>query len=189
MREAAKNPLSLGAAGHAPPRCPRDGLPLALHTHGEASLHACDACHGFWISGAQREQWMQLHPAAPLAATRRGPKPGQRRKFAAIHCPACACTRLLIRKVEDVEIDVCPQCRGLWLDAGELERVIAWHRRRRGKYVLPGSPQLLAGEEPAGGPASSRTGWLDAVDVAGHVAGEAAAAVLEFLFEAIGSAF
>jgi Zn-finger nucleic acid-binding protein len=24
---------------------------------------------------------------------------------------------------ENVEIDVCPQCKGIWLDAGELERL------------------------------------------------------------------
>ena len=26
---------------------------------------------------------------------------------------------------EDVEIDSCPQCRGVWLDRGELEKIIA----------------------------------------------------------------
>lgn len=37
-------------------------------------------------------------------------------------CPACAgAMRALV--VEGVEVDLCPACRGLWLDRGELERL------------------------------------------------------------------
>ena len=28
----------------------------------------------------------------------------------------------------DVEIDMCPTCRGVWLDRGELEKIIAMER-------------------------------------------------------------
>ena len=35
------------------------------------------------------------------------------------------------REKDDLIIDVCPQCRGVWLDAGELEKLSA---RERGYY-------------------------------------------------------
>jgi Zn-finger nucleic acid-binding protein len=39
-------------------------------------------------------------------------------------CPICDIEmRLSIR--EEIEIDYCPQCRGVWLDRGELEKIIA----------------------------------------------------------------
>ncbi len=31
---------------------------------------------------------------------------------------------LMISERNDVEIDYCPQCRGVWLDRGELDKII-----------------------------------------------------------------
>ena len=39
-------------------------------------------------------------------------------------CPICSVEMKLAQR-EDVEIDYCPQCRGVWLDRGELEKIIA----------------------------------------------------------------
>jgi uncharacterized protein len=36
---------------------------------------------------------------------------------------------LRIAKRQDVEIDHCPQCRGVWLDRGELERILERERK------------------------------------------------------------
>lgn len=38
-------------------------------------------------------------------------------------CPNCQAT-LLITDKKEVEIDYCPECRGIWLDRGELEKII-----------------------------------------------------------------
>lgn len=40
------------------------------------------------------------------------------------NCPKCA-TPLAEDEVENVKIDRCPQCKGVWLDAGELEQLQA----------------------------------------------------------------
>jgi hypothetical protein len=37
-------------------------------------------------------------------------------------CPACE-KPLIVLELEGVEIDYCAQCRGAWLDAGELEMI------------------------------------------------------------------
>lgn len=40
-------------------------------------------------------------------------------------CPVCAQTTLLMTERQGVEIDYCPKCRGVWLDRGELDKLIA----------------------------------------------------------------
>lgn len=39
-------------------------------------------------------------------------------------CPVCTTTDLLMNDRQGVEIDYCPQCRGVWLDRGELDKII-----------------------------------------------------------------
>lgn len=41
-----------------------------------------------------------------------------------MHCPKCG-HKLSTQHHGSVEIDVCPSCRGLWLDANELETILA----------------------------------------------------------------
>lgn len=70
-------------------------------------------------------------------------------------CPACM-VELRIAERQGIEIDYCPQCRGVWLDRGELDKIIdrssatapmrhgheeehyshGGHRRRRRKSFL-----------------------------------------------------
>jgi Zn-finger nucleic acid-binding protein len=39
-------------------------------------------------------------------------------------CPVCNGVNLKIAERQGVEIDYCPQCRGIWLDRGELDKII-----------------------------------------------------------------
>lgn len=39
-------------------------------------------------------------------------------------CPVCKDVTLLMSEKNGVEIDYCPQCRGIWLDRGELDKII-----------------------------------------------------------------
>lgn len=39
-------------------------------------------------------------------------------------CPHCIETALVMSERQGVEIDYCPQCRGVWLDRGELDKLI-----------------------------------------------------------------
>lgn len=41
----------------------------------------------------------------------------------AMLCPVCN-VPLLMAERQGVEIDYCPQCRGVWLDRGELDKII-----------------------------------------------------------------
>jgi len=39
-------------------------------------------------------------------------------------CPVCGTPDLLMTERQGVEIDYCPSCRGIWLDRGELDKLI-----------------------------------------------------------------
>ncbi len=40
-----------------------------------------------------------------------------------MHCPKCG-QQLATEECDSVQIDVCPSCKGVWLDAGELGTIV-----------------------------------------------------------------
>ncbi len=39
-------------------------------------------------------------------------------------CPVCVTESLVMSERSGIEIDYCPRCRGVWLDRGELDKII-----------------------------------------------------------------
>ena len=39
-------------------------------------------------------------------------------------CPNCPDAALAMTDRQGIEIDYCPQCRGVWLDRGELDKLL-----------------------------------------------------------------
>ena len=39
-------------------------------------------------------------------------------------CPVCGDVDLVMSERQGVEIDYCPRCRGIWLDRGELDKIL-----------------------------------------------------------------
>lgn len=39
-------------------------------------------------------------------------------------CPTCKEPNLVISERKGIEIDYCPDCRGIWLDRGELDKIL-----------------------------------------------------------------
>ena len=48
-------------------------------------------------------------------------------------CPRCEASLMKEMKRDGVTVDVCGECRGMWLDRGELEKLIA----RAGEFERP----------------------------------------------------
>ena len=48
-------------------------------------------------------------------------------------CPACR-VDLVMSERQGIEIDYCPKCRGVWLDRGELDKIIE-------RAAIPTQPQ------------------------------------------------
>lgn len=49
-------------------------------------------------------------------------------------CPTCTSERLVMSERSGIEIDYCPSCRGVWLDRGELDKLI---ERSSATVVMP----------------------------------------------------
>ncbi|BBP02981.1 hypothetical protein TPL01_22350 [Sulfuriferula plumbiphila] len=47
-------------------------------------------------------------------------------------CPVCKETNLVMTERQGIEIDYCPECRGVWLDRGELDKFIEHAERQAG---------------------------------------------------------
>lgn len=63
-------------------------------------------------------------------------KPKRKRKPASMLCPVCD-VDLVMSERKGIEIDYCPECRGVWLDRGELDKIIDrsdYKRHKRHKY-------------------------------------------------------
>ncbi|MDI1283376.1 MAG: zf-TFIIB domain-containing protein [Reyranella sp.] len=50
-------------------------------------------------------------------------------------CPTCR-VDLVMSERQGIEIDYCPKCRGVWLDRGELDKII----ERSAKEEAPAAP-------------------------------------------------
>ena len=66
-------------------------------------------------------------------------------------CPVDG-TELIMTERYGVEIDYCPKCRGVWLDRGELDKIIA-----RAQQTQPPRPQDIP-QRPSSQPAYEHHG-------------------------------
>ena len=57
-------------------------------------------------------------------------------------CPVCKNVALVMADRQGIEIDYCPRCRGVWLDRGELDKLI--ERSNTGTRAEPRADQHYA---------------------------------------------
>lgn len=61
--------------------------------------------------------------------------------FSPMKCPVCQ-VELKIADRAGIEIDYCPNCRGVWLDRGELDKIIERHiQETSGRVAYPDAPR------------------------------------------------
>jgi len=68
-------------------------------------------------------------------------------------CPTCTDVTLVMTDRKGVEIDYCPQCRGVWLDRGELDKLI--------ERSLAVAPSPAAAPAPAAAQPARRPDFVD----------------------------
>jgi len=64
-----------------------------------------------------------------------------------MNCPACKDVTLSIAERQGVEIDYCPSCRGVWLDRGELDKILERSESAAGA-APPGAQGPVAADRP-----------------------------------------
>ncbi len=62
-------------------------------------------------------------------------------------CPVCKTERLSMMERQGIEIDYCPKCRGVWLDRGELDKIV--ERSTVELAAAAPAPSLAAPQSPA----------------------------------------
>jgi Zn-finger nucleic acid-binding protein len=55
-------------------------------------------------------------------------------------CPICKGIHLKSAERQGLEIDYCPECRGIWLDRGELEKIIVRSDEQLTTYTQTTTP-------------------------------------------------
>ncbi len=88
-----------------------------------------------------------------------------------MQCPTDQ-TTLVMSERSGIEIDYCPQCRGVWLDRGELDKIIERNAASQAPQPAPaaqpqpqsgawGAPQQHQGHGYGGKPYKRRKSFLE----------------------------
>lgn len=101
-------------------KCPRDGNELAPFTLRKVELDCCTYCEGAWLDPGELGQVLGLGPELLPGAT------AVSASYEPLTCPKCevAMNRALTSGPDQVEVDVCGDCGGIWLDTDELKRML-----------------------------------------------------------------
>ena len=78
-------------------------------------------------------------------------------------CPTCTDTPLVMAERQGVEIDYCPACRGIWLDRGELDKLLDRAAAAAPVAAAPAqqTPQSAPGMQRPQGYGDGRYGYGD----------------------------
>ncbi len=156
-------------------QCPRDQLALTdLTLEGQRVRH-CMRCTGLWLPGVAVE-----------SAFGKRVKPDPVETAVPIPCPDDGASLVAIRQ-RGVEIDICPECGGVWLDPGEWKKIQT--HRKSGQPTGSQSPHPA--DNPSGTPLELIAGVSFATDPISGAAdlGQAAANLADASADAGSSAF
>jgi Zn-finger nucleic acid-binding protein len=53
-----------------------------------------------------------------------------------VNCPTCN-VQMLMTERQGTQIDYCPQCRGIWLEQGKLDRIIEQSGAQKPPQAIP----------------------------------------------------
>ena len=104
-------------------KCPACPDTLSRYRHDPVTLDVChEGCGGIWFDRSELEELHKLHPTATLRVL------SNKRRVVDFSlprsCPKCA-EHPLIRvhhdNIQELELDECNHCGGLWVDLGELQ--------------------------------------------------------------------
>ena len=80
-------------------------------------IDVCPKCKGIWLDKGELGKLLKDKKLTNYLTKHIGTK-----SRSPMICPRC-CNTMDIEKAEDIEVDVCLTCNGVWLDEGELEKL------------------------------------------------------------------
>lgn len=105
------------------PKCPAE--PLAKRTVNAVEVDACPRCQGVWFDQSELATLLAGDLSAARAVARGEADPAANRQPARCPRDGTVLLRVVSARNSAVVVDYCPQCRGVWLDAGELAQLLA----------------------------------------------------------------
>ncbi|PKM99105.1 MAG: hypothetical protein CVU78_08040 [Elusimicrobia bacterium HGW-Elusimicrobia-2] len=103
--------------------CPKCKKVLTEGIFADVVYHKCESCGGFWFDKDElkeikkQKDWFKLDSGITCAVSKsyRGE----------LKCPRCdeALHTIEYAQESGIKVDVCSECDGLWLDAGELKAI------------------------------------------------------------------
>ena len=111
--------------------CPKCQTGLEPCPAGSGPACQCSGCHGIWIDREALKAHMPRESHSPALV-----HPAQSTDWPCTNCPG---RTLEARFYDSIEIDYCRSCGGIFLDAGELEKIIERH--------APGDPKRASGSD------------------------------------------
>lgn len=146
--------------------CPRCETSFGSRTIGDVQVDECSTCGGLWFDADELRRakdetdsdlaWMDFELWRHADRFRVSERP--------VECPRCQSTMVAIEyDTTGVEVDFCTECRAVWLDAGELDKIIAHLTEELlstdvGDYVRA---SLNEARELVAGPESFVSEWKD----------------------------
>ena len=110
--------------------CPACDGALHARSAGAVEVDAClTGCGGVWFDAFELKRVAELSEAnleALMALAPSASQPTPRARHDRRPCPRCMgvfLQRHFFSRGQKVQVDTCPQCGGIWLDAGELGAV------------------------------------------------------------------
>lgn len=102
-------------------QCPRDHTELKVETHRGIDVDRCPSCKGGWLDS---DELAKLEATVESTEEQRSGLIEYSNRQSELSCPKCG-TRMnaFNYRAYDLELDVCEQKHGFWLDEGEAVRV------------------------------------------------------------------
>ena len=123
-------------------KCPHDGTALSARVYeADIQVDECESCGGMWLDKGELEQIqetiehdhsaeLRAMPDTTVAAYREA---RDLRPAGSLRCPSCE-AEMSAREYaycSQIWVDVCPDCEGVWLEAGELRQLEVFFERAK----------------------------------------------------------
>ncbi|HAV64038.1 MAG TPA: hypothetical protein DCY13_16935, partial [Verrucomicrobiales bacterium] len=114
IKDSSQSPVHRAAR-----RCTADGTRLWNQVVSGVGVFGCPTCGGLWLPAKSWRQICRLAGRSVAVVAR----PSKSRQTSRRGCPDCGSPDPSILLAGSVEVDQCPQCLGVWLDHGEIDRL------------------------------------------------------------------
>lgn len=108
------------------PRCPVCKTSCTVMPYERVPIHHCGSCGGYWVNPNKLDiicERRELNMPEPVKQAMMN-RADQANSTDELFCISCGCEMVKERFKywDDIQIDRCPKCNMIWLDAGELEK-------------------------------------------------------------------